>query len=288
MKMKFKFRRKRVTRSVGGDIFLFTLLGIGAVFTALPLIFMISQAFKPLNELWLYPPQFFVRNPTLKNFVDLFVLMGESWVPMTRYFFNTMLLVVVGTGGHIILASMGAYPLAKHDFFFKPLILQTVVLSLMFTPQVTAIPNYLTMAKLGWIDNYAALIVPAWAMSLGLFLMRQFMVAMVPDELMEAARVDGANEWTVFWRIVMPMVKPAWLTLMILSVQQLWRMYGTRFIYSEQLKTLPYALNQIIWGGIARAGVAAAVGLLMMSIPVIIFVINQSKVVETMSTSGLD
>ncbi len=171
MKAKFRIRRKRLNRSLGGDVFLFTFLGIGAVFTAIPLVFLISQAFKPLNELWLYPPQFFVRNPTFKNFVDLFVLMGESWVPMSRYFFNTLLLVVVGTGGHIILASMAAYPLAKHDFLFKPFLFQTVVLSLMFTYQVTAIPNYLIMAKIGWVDTYAALIVPAWGMSLGLFLM---------------------------------------------------------------------------------------------------------------------
>ena len=158
----------------------------------------------------------------------------------------------------------------------------------MFTPAVTAIPNYLIMAKIGWIDNYMALIVPVWAGSLGLFLMRQFMVAMVPDEILESARVDGATEWTIFWKIVMPMVKPAWLTLMILSVQQLWREFGTRFIYTEQLKTLPYALNQIVWSGLARQGVSYAVNLLMISVPIIIFVINQSRVVETMSTSGID
>jgi len=288
MKFKISLRKKRVTRSAGGDFFVFSLLAIISVLMALPLVFMISSAFKPMHELWLYPPQFFVRNPTLKNFVDLFVLMRDSWVPMSRYFFNTILLVVLGTGGYIIFASMGAYPLAKHDFYFKPLLFQTIILSLMFTPAVTAIPNYLIMAKIGWIDNYMALVVPVWATSLGLFLMRQFMVAMVPDELLESARVDGANEWIVFWKIVMPMVKPAWLTLMILSVQQLWREFGTRFIYTEQLKTLPYALNQIVWSGLARQGVSYAVNLLMISIPIIIFVINQSKVVETMSTSGLD
>lgn len=288
MKFKIQIRRKKISRSFGGDLFLSIILGIIAVITAIPLIFIISSAFKPLNELWLYPPQFFVRNPTFQNFIDLFVLMGESWIPMTRYLFNTMVLVVVGTGGHIILASMGAYPLAKHDFYFKPLLFQTIIISLMFTPQVTAIPNYLTMSTIGWIDNYMALIVPAWAMSLGIFLMRQFMVAMVPDELLEAAKVDGANEWSVFWKIVMPIVKPAWLTLMIFSVQQLWREFGTRFIYTEQLKTLPYALNQIIWSGLARQGVAYAVMLLMASVPILIFIINQSKVVETMSTSGLD
>jgi len=285
--MNIQLRRKRVSRSAGGDFFLFTVLAAGGVFMALPLVLVISNAFKPLNELFLYPPQFFVRNPTLVNFQDLFVLMSQSWVPMTRYFFNSIFVVTVGTGGHVILSSMGAYSLAKHDFPGGKLFDQIVVLSLMFAPQVVAIPNYLTMTYLGWIDNYAALVVPAWAFSLGLYLMRQFMVS-IPDEMLEAARIDGAGELRIFWKIAMPIVKPAWLTLIILSIQRLWRQTGGRFIYTEQLKPLPYALQQIQAAGIARAGVSAAVMLLMLIIPVAVFVFNQSKVVETMGHSGID
>ena len=157
----------------------------------------------------------------------------------------------------------------------------------MFAPEVTAIPNYLIIARLGWLNTYRAVIVPAWQSSLGLFLMKQFMDQMVPDSLLEAARIDGAGEWKVFWKVAMPTVRPAWLTLIILSFQSLWGNTGSSFIYSENLKTLPYALNQIVAGGIARAGVGAAVALLMMIVPVTVFIFNQRSVVQTMGTSGL-
>ena len=286
--MSFRIHRKRVTRSFGGDLLIFVVLLAGAAFSALPLIYIVSNAFKPLNELFLFPPQFFVRNPTLDNFKDLLIIMADSWIPFSRYLFNTLFITIVGTGGHVIFASMAAFVLAKHQFRGRKLFFTMVVFSLMFSQEVVAIPKYLTMTYLGWIDHYAAIILPAWAMSLGLFLMKQFIDAMIPDTLLEAARLDGASELRIFWQIVMPIVKPAWLTLTIYSFQELWRRFGGEFIYSEQLKTLPYAFNQIISGGIAWAGVSSAVALIMMGVPIIIFIINQSKVVETMATSGLD
>lgn len=285
--MQVRIFRRRLSRSVGGDIVIAVMLLIGGAFMALPLVYSISNAFKPLNELFLFPPQFFVRQPTLDNFRDLFVLMAESRVPITRYLFNTVFISLVGTMGHVFLASLAAYALAKHKFPGRDLMFYTVVLSLMFAPQVTAIPNYLIMSSLGWIDSHASLVIPAWAMPLGLFLMKQFM-GQIPDSLLEAAKIDGASELRIFWKVVLPLVKPAWLTLVILSFQALWRETGARFIYTEQLKTLPYALNQIITGGIARAGVGAAVTLIMLAVPILVFVFNQSKVIETMSTSGID
>ena len=118
----------------------------------------------------------------------------------------------------------------------------------MFSSTVTAIPNYLIMAKLHWIDTYLAVIVPAFQSSLGLYLIRQFMENGIPDSVIEAARIDGAGEFTIYRRIVMPMVKPAWLTLVILSVQSLWNVTGGSYIYSEQLKPLTVALNQLMQG----------------------------------------
>ena len=256
-------------------------------FTALPLIYAIVTAFKPLDELWLYPPKLLVvYNPTLKNFTDLFLLISNSWVPFTRYIFNTVFITFVGTFGHVICSSMCAFPLAKRDFPGGKGFFNLIVLSLMFNASVTAIPNYLTMAKIGWIDNYAAIIVPAIGAPLGLYLMKQFMMQ-INDSILEAAKVDGANEWTLFWRVVMPQVKPAWLTIMIFSIQGLWNLGSTNYIYSEQLKTLPYALNQIISGGIARAGVGAAVTVIIMIVPITIFVFSQSNIIETMTSSGV-
>lgn len=277
---------KRLNRSFAVSFMLFGLLLAFGSFMILPLVYAVNNAFKPLDELFIFPPRFFVRNPTLENFTDLAVIMGNSWVPFTRYVANTLLITLVGTAGHILLASAAAYPLAKFRFPGSGILFKIVVLSLMFSPHVTAIPNYLVMSQLGWINTQAAIIVPSLAFSLGLFLMKQFM-EQIPDALIEAAKIDGANEYRVFWQIVMPNVKPAWLTLMILQFPALWGTDGGNFIYSENLKTLHYALSQIIQGGIARAGVGAAVALLLMTVPILLFIISQSSVIQTMATSGM-
>jgi len=156
----------------------------------------------------------------------------------------------------------------------------------MFSGYVTAIPNYLVMAKLGWVDTYLAVIVPAFAMPMGFFLLKQF-IDTIPDTLLEAAKVDGAKEWGAYIWIVLPMIKPAWLTVMIFSVQNLWNARASNFIYSEELKTLPYALSQIITVGVARAGVGAAVGLFIMIVPLVMFIFAQSNVLQTMANSGI-
>ncbi|RAP76160.1 carbohydrate ABC transporter permease [Paenibacillus montanisoli] len=286
MKMALTLRKKRVNRSFAGTFWMSVFLAFVASFMALPLVYAINAAFKPLDEIFLFPPTLFVRNPTTSNFIDLMTLLGQSWVPFSRYIFNTFFITGMGVIGHVLLASAAAYPLAKHRFPGSKLIFTVVVLSLMFTPQVTAIPNYMVMSWIGLIDTYWAVIVPAFAFSLGLYLMKQFM-EQIPDALLESAKIDGANEYRIFWQIVMPNVKPAWLTLVILLFQMLWGTDGNGFIYSEQLKTLHYASNQIIFGGIARAGVGSAVALILMSVPIALFVFSQSRIIETMTTSGM-
>ena len=285
--MKRMFYKRRINRSTGADLVIFLFLAGGAAFTALPLVFAVSSAFKPLNELFLFPPQFFVRNPTLQNFSDLFMLMRQSWIPMSRYITNSLIIVIGGMAGNLFFGSLAAYALSKHRFFGRGFINTMIVLSLMFAPAVVRIPNYLTIAWLGWIDTYWAVIVPAWASTLGLYLLKNFMDAMVDESLLESARLDGASEFLIYRKIVMPIVKPAWLTLIILTFQQLWGVTGGEFIYTENYKTLPYAIDQIVRGGIARQGVAAAAALIMMGVPIVVFIINQSKIVETMGTSGI-
>ena len=289
-KMKNPFRKrpkeKRLNRSVAGNGILFFLMAICGVFMALPLVMIINNALKPLDEIFQFPPKIFVRNPTLENFSDLFVLMNNSWVPITRYFFNTLFITVTGTGLHVIFASMAAYVLEKHRFYGRNAFFSLVVMTLMFSPTVTSIPNFVIMSGIGFVDTYLALIVPAIGSSLGLFLMKQFMVT-VHDSILEAAKIDGAGELRIFFKIVMPTVKPAWLTLIIFSSQTLWNSTGGVLIRSEELKPLPYALNQIMAGGFARAGAASAVGLILMSVPILIFIFSQSQILDTMSTSGI-
>lgn len=284
-------RGKKVSRSKAGSFFLVFFLAVFSLFMVLPMIYMISNSFKPQNELLVFPPRLFPTNPTLVNFRDMFTVMSSSNVPFIRYIFNSLFVTAVGSAGHILLSSMCAFPLAKKKFPGKNIIFNIIVFSLMFNTAVTAIPNYLIMSKLKWIDTYAALIVPAFGMSLGLYLMKQFM-EQIPDSLIEAGRIDGASQWTIFWRIVMPNVKSAWMTLLLLSVQSLWPIGDNNFIYKEELKTLAYALGQIQGTGttgvnIARAGVGAAVSVFMMIIPILIFVFSQSNIIETMSSSGM-
>ena len=284
--LKFILPQKRISRSVGGDVFIFIFLVFMAFLLVIPLIYIVSNSLKPYNELFLFPPKILVQNPTLDNFGDLFTLISNSWVPFSRYRLNTVCITVAGTVGNVILGSMAAYAISKIRFPGAEALFRIIVLSLMFSSVVTAIPTYIIIAKIGGIDTYWALIVPSLQSSLGIYLMKQF-IDQIPDTLLEAARIDGATDGRIYLSIIMPSVKPAWLTVIILSIQSLWNITGSNYIFSEQLKTLPVAMNQIVTGGIARAGAAAAVSVVMLSVPVISFVIAQSQVVETMASSGM-
>lgn len=286
MKMKLHHKKSKPNRSVSGDLGIYFILIFFGLFMAFPLVYAINSAFKPLDEIFVYPPRLFVKNPTMDNFQDLLVIMGKSWVPFSRYFFNTVFITTLGTAGHLLISSMGAYVLAKYNFPGGKGFFNLVVVALMFSGYVTAIPNYIIMSKIQWVDTYWAIIIPSFASPMGLFLMKQYMEG-VPDALIEAAKIDGAREWRIFSTIVLPVVKPAWLTLMIFSVQGLWNTKASNFIYSEELKTLPYALQQILSGGIARAGVGSAVSLVMMIVPIAVFIIAESNILETMASSGI-
>jgi len=216
----------------------------------------------------------------------LMTAIESSWVPFTRYIFNTFYITLVGSIGHILIASMCAYPLAKYKFKGKKFIFTVIVLSLMFSSEVTSVPNFIIISKLGLLDRLSALILPALQFSLGLYLMKQFM-EQVPDGLIEAAKIDGASHFQIYWKIMMPLSKPAWLTLGILVFQRLWGLSGGDYIYTEKLKTMNYALSQIVTGGVSRTGVSAALSLIMLVVPVVIFLICQSSVMETMTQSGM-
>lgn len=287
MRIKSGHTGRFINRSRGGTILLFLVMAVLALFMATPLLLIISNSLKPLNELWEFPPRFIPREPTLDNYRSLMSVMSSSLVPFSVYLANTVLVTVVGTGGHIVLASMCAYPLAKKKFPGRDVIFNIIVMALMFNGTVTVISNYMVMATIGWIDSLLSIIVPAFASTLGLYLMKQFMEQVIPDSLLEAARIDGASQWKIFWRIVMPNVKSGWLTLMLLSVQSLWNSGQSPYILSEEKKTLAYALNQIVAGGVARAGVSAAVMVIMMLVPITVFIISQSNIIEAMASSGM-
>ena len=283
---RYSISKKPVKRSAVGTVAIFLMLGVMGIFIALPFIYAIVQSFKPMSEIFVFPPRFFVRDPTIDNYRILGQLALNSWVPLSRYIFNSVFVSVVATTAHVILASMAAFPLAKFRFPGSAFISSMVVLALLFTAEVTAIPQFVLMSRIGMMNTYWALILPPIASSLGLFLMKQFM-SQIHDSLIEAATIDGASLMRTFWRVVMPAVKPAWLTLVIFSFQSVWNREGVEFIYSEQLKMLPTMLRQITASGIARVGAASAAAVLLLIPPIVVFLFSQSNVIETMSSAGI-
>ena len=286
-KLRTRNHKVVLNRSVGGDTGITIVLSFLGLFMFLPMVYVVMQSLKPLDELWMFPPRFYVVNPTLSNYTDLFTLMNTSWVPFSRYIFNTIFVSVIGTTGNLFFSSLAAYAMAKIKFPGGKLMFKTVQRSLMFHATVTSITSFMIMGALGWVDTYWARIIPAWATSMGLYLMKQFMETNVNDSVLESSRLDGAGELRTYWTIAMPMVKPAWLTLIIFSFKDLWNAGASVYIQSEQLKSFNYAIQQVMAGGIKRAGAGAASTVIMMMVPIIVFVISQSNIIETMGSSGM-
>lgn len=281
-------RKKRSSfgGSRAGTFFLFVVLISLGVFMIFPIYLSVIQSIKPPQELFEFPPKLYAINPTDQNYADMFRLVGSQWVPFSRYAFNSAVIAVSVTVLQLIFASSAAYALAKVKFPGVNFLNRLITLALLFTSQVLFIMQYLVLATLGLIDSMLAVILPAIATAMGLFLMKQFM-GQIHDSMIEAAKLDGASHIRICWQIVMPNVKPAWLTLMIFAFQGAWQINGYAFIYSEQLKPIPAVLQQIATEVIRRAGVSAATVVIMMIPPIVLFLIAQSNIIETMAQSGI-
>ena len=286
-KLRTKKHKVVLARSRGGDFGITCLLVLLGLFMFVPMYYVVIQSLKPLDELWMFPPRFYVSNPTFKNFQDLLTLMSGTLVPFSRYVFNTVFTSVAGTLGNLFFSSLAAYAMAKIAFPGGKTMFKLVRTSLMFHKTVTAVTCFILMSSLQIINTYWAIIIPAWGTTLGLYLMKQFMETNVTDAVLESSRLDGASELRTFWVIAMPMVKPAWLTLIIYSFQDLWNQGASIYIHSEELKSINYAIQQITAGGIKRAGASAAATVVMMLVPISVFVVTQSNIIETMGSSGM-
>ncbi|MBQ8378976.1 MAG: carbohydrate ABC transporter permease [Oscillospiraceae bacterium] len=284
--LKVKDKRKRTAGSLGGDIFIFIFLCLLGIFMVFPLYYAIIQSFKPIEELFVFPPKLYVLRPTLRNYSDMFKVASGLWVPLSRYIFNSAFITVIISVANIFVCCCAAFPLAKCKFPGNAIINKIVVTALLFTSSAMWIIQFLVMAVMGIIDTYFALILPNIATSMGLFLMRQSMVT-IHDSMIEAAKVDGAGLFRICWTIVMPNLKPALMTLLIFAFQGAWNIQGGSLIYSEELKTLPTIMNQIAASGIARQGVTFATAVILMIPPLLVFIIAQNNVMETMANSGI-
>ncbi len=284
--MKLKRSKTGPARSTGGDTAVFLILLLVGMFMMLPFVYAIVQSLKPTEEIFAYPPKFFVRNPTGENYKTLSQLVDSLWIPFGRYIINSAAVTVAGTGLNLLFSSMAAFAFAKYNFPGNRWMFSLIVAALLFSGTVTALPQYIIMSGLGLINSLFALIIPAAGTPLGLFLMKNFMVQ-IPDTVIEAATIDGAGIFKIYYKICMPLVKPAALTLMIFSFQGLWNSTGGNYIYEEAWKLLPTVLNDVAASGIARVGSASAASVLMMIPPCILFIVTQSRIVETMAFSGI-
>lgn len=282
-----KAEYRKYTRSKIGNFFYVLFLTAFALYSVLPLIYCVATSFKPLDELLIFPPRFFVHRPTLQNYAAIPGLLSNLKVPLSRYIFNSAFVAVVSTGLYIFISTAAAFSLSKSALKAKKLIFMLVQLALLFNAYTLAVPQYLIYSALGMIDTYSVYILPMLAGTMGVFLMKQYMEGSIPDALLEAARIDGAGTFRIFFKIVIPLVKPCMMTLMLFGFSSAWATGSNGTIFSESIKTLPTIMSQITAGGVARAGSAMAVTVILMIPPILVYLISQSNVLESMNSAGI-
>lgn len=282
-----RLQTKKYTRSKAGNVFYVIVLTAFGLFSVLPLVYSIVTSFKPLDELMIFPPKFFVSRPTIQNYTALPGLLSNLRVPLSRYIFNSVFVSVVTTVFYVMFATMAAFTISKGNISGKKVIFTVVQYALLFNAFTLAVPQYLIFTQLNVIDSYWAYILPHLASSMGVFLMKQYMEGSVPDALLEAARIDGAGPFRIFFQIVFPMVKPCVMTLTLFGFREVWASVPNGTIFNETLKTLPTIMTQITAGGIARSGSAMAVTVIMMIPPIAVYMVSQSNVLESMNSAGI-
>ncbi len=288
--MALKGRHINPKRFDRGQIKILLILLPLTLFMALPIVFIINHAFKPMEELFAFPPTFFVRNPTADNFTKLLKFSRSAGIPLSRYVFNSLLVTVLTVGLSLLLTTCAAFAFSKIRFRGRNLMLQINQIAIMFVATAVLIPRYMVISRVGLIDTVLAHVLPLVAMPVALFLVKQF-VDQVPDSLIEAAHLDGANDFQVYWKIVLPVIRPAIATAMVLVFQQVWTNMETSsyFINDESMKTMTFYMNTLVNAnsGVAGQGVSAAASLIMFIPNLILFIICQSSVMNTMATSGI-
>ena len=283
---KLKASSGRAGKKHAGTVMIFIFLLVLGIFMILPVYLAVVMSLKPSQEWFIFPPKLYAMDPTLDNFRDMFRSADRLWVPFSRYVANSVLVTASVTLAQCFTASMAAFVLAKGKFRGSKFLNSVIVVSLLYQSNVIYIVQYMVISKLGMIDTYLALILPNIATPVGVFLMRQS-ISQIPDAVIEAAKVDGADMFRICWEVVMPNQKPALMTLVIFAFQAAWNIQSNTYVFNESLKTLPTAVAQAAASGIARQGVAMAAAVFMLIPPVIVFMAAQKNVIETMAHSGI-
>jgi len=282
---------RKLRKVTSFQVILVTVFTALAAFMSLPIVFILNHAFKPQNELFLFPPRFLVQNPTLRNFESLILHASNATVPFTRYLFNSLIVAGLTLFTVIIVSTMAGYVLAKYQFHFKQLILSLITLSLMFAPETVGIPRYLIISGIGINNTYFGHILPALASPIAVFMLVGF-ISQIPGELLEAAKIDGASHFGIFTKMVLPLSVPAIATISIFTFQGVWGDVetSTLFMQEETMRTLAFYVNSLLSGlqnSVSGQNMAAAAGLLMFVPNLIIFLLFQRRVLETMVHSGI-
>ncbi|MDE6789709.1 MAG: carbohydrate ABC transporter permease [Ruminococcus sp.] len=276
----------RTKKQKAGTFITAIVLIILGAFMFLPIYLTIVMSLKPQEELFVFPPKLYTLRPVLDNFRNMFDLLDNSRVPFSRYLFNSIAVTFIVTFLQYVFVSMGAFVLAKCTFPGGKLINSVIVTALLYQSNVIYIMQYAVMSEMGIIDTPLALILPSIASPMGLFLMKQS-ISQMPDAIIESAKIDGAGLFRICWQIVIPNQKPALMTLIIFAFQASWNLQGGNLVFQEQYKTLPVVITQISSSGIARAGETMAASVFMLIPPVIVFMLAQRHVIDTMAHSGI-
>ncbi|NOU96839.1 ABC transporter permease subunit [Paenibacillus sp. LMG 31456] len=284
-------RNSKLKRLSSFEKFSALLLVVLSIFMLLPIVYILNHAFKPYQELFIYPPNIFVRDPSIQNFIELLGITKNTAIPVTRYIFNSIVVTGLGVFCITLASAMCAYPISKHKFPGHKIVFATILLTLVFVPETVMIPRYLIVSKLGIMNTYWGHVLPLVAVPTGVFLMKQFM-DQLPDELLDSAKMDGAREFTLFVKIVVPMVMPAIATVAIIAFQGAWMNTesSSMFMQDEEMKTFPFYIDTLTTGmgtSVARQGAAAAAAMLLFLPNLIMFLMFQSKVIATMAHSGI-
>ena len=272
LKVSKESQYKRYTRSKVGNFFYVLFLVAFGAFSVLPLVF---------------PPRFFVIRPTVSNYLALPGLLSNLQVPLGRYVFNSLFVTIVSTFLYVFIASLAAFALCKGKIKGKKVLFLVIQFALLFNAYTLSIPRYLIYSWFKLVDTYWVMILPYIASTMGVFLMKQYMEGAIPDALLEAARVDGAGPFRMFFQIALPIVKPCLLTLTLFGFRDVWASIPDGTVFNETLKTLPTVMSQVTAGGIARSGSAMAVTVIMMVPPILVYLISQSNVIESMNSAGI-
>ena len=268
----------------------YVILIIVAIIMGLPIVYIFNHAFKPIDELFAWPPRFFVINPTFKNFNDLFQMASTTGIPASRYLFNSIIIAIIVVVASIVVGSMAGFALSKLKFKLKKPMLFANNIALMFVGTAVVIPRCLVVERLGLIDTFWVHIIPSLAIPVGLFLIKQF-IDQIPEELIEAAKIDGAGHFRIYWSIVLPLIKPAIATIAIVAFQSTWNNaeISTNYINRESIKTFAFYLQTLTNQGnaVAGQGISAAASLIMFVPNLVIFIFLQKNVMNTMAHSGI-